>query len=165
MRFFLTACLAFAVFGCTKDEGDSAVSNLKDGADKAASSVAAAGDDAAKAVGDAVDGAAKAAGDAVDGAATAAGDAVAGATAAAGDAGDAIAAKIAEGMAVEVACGRCIYKMEGATGCPLAAKVNGTPMMVDRRRLSALTPRDSALPPSRPRSRGPSKAASSSRAR
>ena len=31
---------------------------------------------------------------------------------------------------LEAGCGACIYKIEGATGCPLAVDVAGTPMLV-----------------------------------
>ena len=36
----------------------------------------------------------------------------------------------ADEMTVEVGCGDCIYDMPGLKGCPLAAKIDGTPMLV-----------------------------------
>ena len=36
----------------------------------------------------------------------------------------------AKEMTTEVACGACIYEMPGVTGCPLAAKIDGKPMLV-----------------------------------
>lgn len=36
----------------------------------------------------------------------------------------------ATAQTVDAGCGACIYQIEGATGCPLAVEVAGTPMLV-----------------------------------
>lgn len=37
---------------------------------------------------------------------------------------------VLRGEAVEVACGACVYHMPGVKQCTLAARINGTPMLV-----------------------------------
>ena len=39
---------------------------------------------------------------------------------------------------VEVACGSCIYGIKDAAGCPMAAKVNGTELLVENTGISAM---------------------------
>ena len=44
--------------------------------------------------------------------------------------GDGAANAISTATTVEVACATCIYKMDGVKGCTLAAKIDGTPVLV-----------------------------------
>jgi hypothetical protein len=41
------------------------------------------------------------------------------------------AAKVITDKTVDAACGACIYKMPGVTGCPLAVKIDGTAYLVE----------------------------------
>jgi hypothetical protein len=42
-----------------------------------------------------------------------------------------VAVRIIHDQTVDAACGVCIYRMPGITGCPLAIKVGGTPYLVE----------------------------------